>query len=425
MTADLVTHLFLLALGLSVLVRLWLNQRQIIAVSAHRERVPEPFAAQISLAAHQKAADYTLAKARLRRWTTLFNAAVLLAWTLGGGLQSAHAWMSGWTSAPIALGVGTVFLVGIVTWSLELPFSLYHTFVIENRFGFNRITGSLFIQDTLKGAVVAAVIGAPLVAAVLWVMLGTGEAWWLYAWALWFGFSLLLSWLFPTVIAPLFNRFSPLQDATLKDAIEALLTRSGFTSKGVYVMDGSRRSSHGNAYFTGLGKHKRIVFFDTLLNSLSQPQILAVLAHELGHFKHRHILKGLTVSAASGLLFFAVLAWLMPQPAFFAGLGVRTPSVDLALLLFVLVAPVFMYFFQPLFARWSRRHEFEADHYAATHSDPRELALALVRLYRDNASTLTPDRLHSAFYDSHPPAIERIRQLGVNVATIPLRSKEL
>ncbi|MGF1644032.1 MAG: M48 family metallopeptidase [Thiotrichales bacterium] len=413
MSASLITNLFLSALGLSVLIRLWLNQRQMIAVASHRAAVPEPFASQISLEAHQKAADYTLAKARLRRWATVFNAAVLLGWTLGGGLQWAHDLAAIALTHPIALGVGTVFLVGLIAWVLDLPFTLYHTFGIESRFGFNRTTWPILLQDMAKGALLACVFGIPIVAGVLWLMHAAGATWWLYAWALWFGFSLLMTWLFPTVIAPLFNRFSPLQDATLSQSIETLLDRSGFASKGVFVMDGSRRSNHGNAYFTGFGKHKRIVFFDTLLGTLSQPQILAVLAHELGHFKHRHVLKGLAVSALTGLLFFALLAWLMPQPAFYQGLGVSTPSVDLALLLFVFVAPLFTYFAQPLFSQWSRRHEFEADRYAAEQSDPRDLAQALVRLYRDNASTLTPDRLHSAFYDSHPPALDRIRNLQV------------
>lgn len=411
MQATDVTTLFLIALGTSLALRLWLNERQIRSVTAHRDRVPEPFAGRIELAAHQKAADYTLANARFGRWVKLFDAVVLLGWTLGGGLQWSHDLAAGAGLGPLATGVLTVLLVGLIGAALNMPFQLYDTFVIEARFGFNRMTWSIWVQDVIKGAMLALALGTPAVAMVLWFMEAAGTWWWLYAWGGWMAFSLLLTLVFPTWIAPLFNKFSPLDDKDLERDVVDLLQRSGFRSRGVYVMDGSRRSSHGNAYFTGFGNSKRIVFFDTLLASLERRHILAVLAHELGHFKHRHIVKGLIVSAITSLAGFAVLAWLLPQVAVYEGLGVAKPTTDLALLLFVMVTPTFTYFVQPVFAWWSRHHEYEADAYAAQQSSAVDLSQALVRLYRDNASTLTPDALYSAFYDSHPPALARIRHL--------------
>ena len=405
------TVAFLTALGLSLAVELWLDQRQMRAVRGHRERVPEAFRARVSLAEHQKAADYTLARLRLARVARLWDAAVLLWWTLGGGLQWAWDLTGDWGLAGLHRGVGVIVVVGLLSALLHLPFSIYRTFVIEARFGFNRTTPALFVTDLVKGTALALALGVPLLYLILWLMERAGPGWWLWAWAAWFGFTLLLSWAYPTLIAPLFNRFTPLEDASLRQAIEDLLARSGFHSRGIYVMDGSRRSGHGNAYFTGLGRNKRIVFFDTLLETLSPDETLAVLAHELGHYHYRHVLKGLLLSAVSSLLGFAVLAWLLPQPAFYHGLGVATPALPLGLLLFVLVAPVFTFFLQPLMAWYSRRHEFQADCYAARQTSARDLISALVRLYRDNASTLTPDPLYSDFHDSHPPAPVRIRHL--------------
>ncbi len=406
------TVAFLVALGLSLAVALWLDRRQMQAVRAHRGQVPEAFRDRIPLAAHQKAADYTLARLRLARVAQVWDALVLLGWTLGGGLQWAWEQVGAWGLTGLHRGVAVIVLVGLLSALLHLPFSVYRTFVIEARFGFNRTTPALFVSDLLKGALLALLLGVPLLYLILWLMERAGPGWWLWAWAAWFGFSLLLSWAWPRFIAPLFNRFQPLEDRELRTAIEDLLARSGFHSSGVFVMDGSRRSSHGNAYFTGLGRNKRIVFFDTLLEGLSKEEILAVLAHELGHYRYRHVQKGLLLSGLTSLLGFAVLAWLLARPDFYHGLGVETPALPLGLLLFVLVAPVFTFFLQPLLAWYSRRHEFQADCYAARQTDPQALISALVRLYRDNASTLTPDPLYSDFHDSHPPAPVRIRHLA-------------
>ncbi|MBD3620020.1 MAG: M48 family metallopeptidase [Chromatiales bacterium] len=405
------TILFLIALLTSVALRLWLSRRQARHVRAHRDAVPAEFAASIPLAAHQKAADYTLARGRLGRIDLIYGALLLVAWTLGGGLQLLdETWrQAGWNA--LATGTAVLLSVFLLTGLLELPVSVYRTFGLEARFGFNKTTPRTFLADLVKGTLLALVLGIPLIALVLWLMQVTGEHWWLWVWAAWTGFTLLLIWAYPTLIAPLFNRFEPLDDDATRERVERLLARCGFSSNGIFVMDGSRRSGHGNAYFTGLGRHKRIVFFDTLLDTLEPAQIEAVLAHELGHFRRRHVLKGMLLQFALSLAALALLAWLIGTEGYFAGLGIETPSTHLALASFLLVAPVFGFFLQPLLAWLSRRHEFEADAFAASQTDADSLIQALVRLYRDNASTLTPDPLHSAIYDSHPPASVRIAHL--------------
>jgi STE24 endopeptidase len=403
--------LFVLLLAASTLTRSWLNQRQVAAVQRHRDEVPEAFRAQIDLASHQKAADYTVASARIGRWDTLLDAAVALVLTLGGGLSAIdRAWQAAhlpavWHGTVVVLS--TLLLVSLV----GLPLSIWRTFGVEARFGFNRTTVGLFIADLFKGLLLGLVLGGPLVFVILFLMQRAGTLWWLYAWFVWVGFTVLITWAYPSFIAPLFNKFTPLNDAALKERTEALLQRCGFSSRGVFVMDGSRRSVHGNAYFTGVGRNKRIVFFDTLLERLQIAEVEAVLAHELGHFSLHHVRWRLVLSLGLGLVGLAVLGFLAQWPDFYGAFGVATPSSHTALLLFVFVLPVFTYFTTPISAWWSRKHEFEADEFAAKFADARQLAEALVKLYRDNATTLTPDHLHSAFYDSHPPALVRISRL--------------
>jgi STE24 endopeptidase len=405
------TTLFLGFLAASVLVRLWLTQRQIAHIQTHHGEVPVAFADRISLEDHQRAADYSCSKLRVDRvmlaWETLW----LLLWTLGGGISLLDQWFSGLGYPAIVTGIGVIFALTIISSILDLPFSLYNTFVIEERFGFNKTTVATWAVDLLKTAVLLAVLGVPLLAAILWLMNQAGDQWWIYAWLLWMGFSLTMIWAYPAFIAPLFNKFSRLDNSSLQARIEALLSRCGFQSQGVYVVDGSRRSSHGNAYFTGFGKNKRIVFYDTLLESLSEDEVEAVLAHELGHFKRKHITKSLLLSAVVSLAGFALLAWLMRSEWFYSSLGVETASTHAALLLFMMIMPAFTYFISPLFSAMSRKHEFEADEFAHSNSDYKALISALVNMYRDNASTLTPDPLHSMFYDSHPPASIRINRL--------------
>lgn len=405
------TAAYLAALLAGTLLRLWLGSRQIASARAHREHVPEPFAGAVSLAEHRKAADYTVARVRLGALESLIDAGVALAFTLGGGIAAIDAlWRTtGWGEPWLGAGVIVTVLAG--TWVAALPLSLWRTFRTEAAFGFNRTTPALYTLDRLKGLAVALVLGGPLVLAILWLMARAGRAWWVYVWLVWVGVSLLLAWAWPAFIAPLFNRFSPLGDESLRVRIEALLARCGFASKGVFVVDSSRRTAHGNAYFTGVGRHKRIVFFDTLLEQLAAPEIEAVLAHELGHFRLRHVRQHLIVSAAASLAGLAALAWLADQRWFYTALGVPVPSVHAALLLYVLVVPAFLLFVTPLAALWSRRHELAADRFAAEHASASELAAALVKLYRDNATTLTPDAIASAFYDSHPPALARIAHL--------------
>jgi len=405
------TVVFVAALLGAAAIRIWLNLRQSAAVRGHRDRVPDAFASQIDLASHQKAADYTLALARLGRWDLLLDTLVALALTIGGGIEYIDAL---WRPLALALPVhGTLVVLSVllVTAAIALPLSIWRTFVIEARFGFNRTTPGLFVADLLKSMLVSALLGAPLIFVVLLLMQRAGAWWWLYAWFVWVGFTVLITWAWPALIAPLFNKFSPLTDEALKQRTEALLERCGFSSKGIFVMDGSRRSVHGNAYFTGVGRNKRIVFFDTLVERLQQAEIEAVLAHELGHFKLHHVRSRLILSLGMGLAGLALLGSLARWPDFYSALGVSTQAPHTALLLFMFFVPAFTFFLTPLAAWWSRRHEFEADEFAARYADAGQLAEALVKLYRDNATTLTPDPLHSAFYDSHPPATVRISRL--------------
>ncbi|MBL8433022.1 MAG: M48 family metallopeptidase [Dechloromonas sp.] len=390
--------------------RLWLTVRQIRCVAAHRGAVPAGFAERISLAAHQKAADYTVDRNRLAIFTTLVDAALLLALTLGGGLAWLHEF---WAArfAGLGYGLALIFSVMAIGAAVDLPFALYRQFVIEARYGFNRMSLGLFVADLLKHTLLGIVIGAPVILTVLWLMAVMGSTWWFWVWLFWCAFNLLILFVYPTWIAPLFNKFSPLADGEMKSRIEALLTRCGFRANGLFLMDGSKRSSHGNAYFTGFGNNKRIVFFDTLLERLAPPEVEAVLAHELGHFRRRHVLKRIVLMFAASLGFLWLLGQLIDAPWFYAGLGVPAQSTALALILFFLVAPVFTFPFTPVLSWISRRHEFEADAYAAARTEAAALGRALVKLYEDNAATLTPDPLHSLFYDSHPPAAARIARL--------------
>jgi len=403
---------FLCALALASATRLWLAWRQVRHVRAHRAQVPPAFAQTISLAAHQKAADYTIAKNRLAALELVGGAVVLVALTLGGGLQ---ALLTLWARVFVPGGIahGTAFIASVVVLLsvIELPAVLYRTFVIEARFGFNRMTPGLFIADLARHALLATVLGLPLVMLVLWLMARAGPGWWLAVWFVWAGFNLLMLLIYPTFIAPLFNSFRPLSDAELAARIEALLARCGFTAKGLFVMDGSKRSSHGNAYFTGFGAAKRIVFFDTLLSRLAPAEVEAVLAHELGHYRRHHVWKRVALLFAFSLGLLWLLGQLIDARWFYEGLGVTQPGAAVALVLFFVVVPVFSFFLQPLASLLSRRHEFEADAYAATNANARDLVAALIKLYKDNAATLTPDPMHSAFYDSHPPAATRVARL--------------
>ena len=379
---------------------------------AHRDAVPTAFADEISLEAHRKAADYSIAKTRVNIAAIVFDAAILLVLTFGGGLQAIDNLAASFFPGGIARGVVFVAILAVIMSVIELPFSLYRTFGIESRFGFNKMTLAMFFVDLAKHAAIGAALGLPLLFAVLWLMAEMGEMWWLYVWIVWVVFNTLVLALYPTFIAPLFNKFSPMQDGEMKQRIENLISRCGFTSKGLFVMDGSKRSSHGNAYFTGFGKSKRIVFFDTLLSRLEGPEIEAVLAHELGHFRRHHVVKRMAWTFAVSLGFLWLLGTLKDQAWFYEGLNVAYPATDaMALTLFFMVVPVLTFLFQPLLAMYSRKHEFEADEYAAQFTPARDLIRALVKLYKDNASTLTPDPLHSAFYDSHPPASTRIARL--------------
>ncbi|PLX74460.1 MAG: peptidase M48 [Azoarcus sp.] len=412
MSPHLFTVLFLIALGSTLLVKTGLMLRQIRHVRAHRNAVPGAFADSIGLEAHQRAADYTAERVRLSLVELAVSAVFVLALTIGGGLQFISTLCAGlFDAGSIAHGVALLAMLGVISWVIDLPFSLYRTFVLEKRYNFNRMTPALFVSDSLKQAALAAVIGLPLLTGVLWLMAAMGAAWWVWVWAVWLGFNLLVLLIWPTFIAPLFNRFSPLADEQLKHRVESLLERCGFRSKGLFVMDGSRRSAHGNAYFTGFGASKRIVFFDTLLDKLTPQEVEAVLAHELGHFHHKHIVKRLLVLAPASLALFALLGWLLSQPAFFNGLGVTQTGTAAGLALFFLALPWFTFALTPLMSQWSRRHEFEADRYAASHTQANDLVSALVKLYRDNASTLTPDPVYSGFFDSHPPAAVRIARL--------------
>ena len=411
MQAQTVYTLFLLFFAASTLGQLYLSLRQSAAVRRHYGQVPAAFAATVSLAEHQTAADYTLAKQRLARYEIIFQAALLLLFTLGGGLNLLALLSQKMVASPLWQGVLLIGLFTVVSTVLSWPFALYRTFRLEARFGFNQTTAGTWLADQAKGAVLLLVVGTPLLAAVIYVMGVMGSLWWLYVWLLWLGFSLLMLWAFPKWIAPWFNRFEPLADTDLQTRIDRLLQRTGFQSKGVMVMDGSKRSGHGNAYFTGLGRNKRIVFYDTLLNNMQPDEVEAVLAHELGHFAHKHIVKQMALTFVLALAVLYGLGLLLPQPAFYQGLGVQHPSHAMALLLFLLVLPVFTFPFAPLASLMSRRNEFEADRFAAQHTRAADLIAALTKLYRSNAASLVSDGWYSRFYDSHPGAQERIAAL--------------
>ncbi len=416
MNASLTLTLALVvALLAHVALKFWLNARQVRHVAGHRSAVPAAYAQTVSLTDHQKAADYTLAKARLSQIDIAIDAAVLLGWTLLGGLDALNqvllTWMGPGMAQQIALVLGFTLVGGVI----GLPLSLMQTFGVEQRFGFNKMTMGLWLADLAKGLVLGLAIGGPIAALILWLMGAAGPAWWLWAWGSWMGFNLLLLVVYPTFIAPMFNKFQPLQDEALAARVTALMKRCGFSAKGLFVMDGSRRSAHANAYFTGFGAAKRVVFYDTLLARLTPGEVDAVLAHELGHFKHKHIVKRVGAMFAMSLAGFALLGWLSTQVWFYTGLGVR-PSLTgandaLALLLFMLAVPVFSFFIGPLFAALSRKHEFEADAYAKAQTSGADLGSALLKLYEDNASTLTPDPVFVRFYYSHPPASERLARL--------------
>ncbi len=408
------TLVFLIALLVTTLTQIWLAARHIRYVRAHQDKVPEKFAGQINLVDHQKAADYTCAKTRAGYAGILLQVVILLIFTLGGGLSALSNFWVGWLSDPLAHGMALIISTFMIIGIAEIPLSYYRTFVIEEQYGFNKMTPGMFFTDLIKQSVLGLLLGAPLLLGVLWLMEKMGESWWLCAWLAWIAFNLIVLAIYPTWIAPLFNKFTPLEDATLKTRIEQLMNKCGFKASGLFVMDGSRRSNHGNAYFTGFGKTKRIVFFDTLLSRLNPGEIEAVLAHELGHFKHRHVIKRIAISFAMSLAFLWILGYLMGQSWFYEGLDVSVaavPSAAMALILFFLVMPVFTFLLHPISSIYSRKHEFEADAYAAQNSSADDLIHALVKLYQDNAATLTPDPLHSAFYDSHPPAAIRVAHL--------------
>lgn len=410
------TWIVLLFASLATAISLFLSTRQEMHVKAHRDTVPQRFADKISLAAHQKAADYTLAKLSPSNFGQIFALFVLLAWTVGGGLNFLDHFTQSLELSPIWTGVAFLLLFFLISHVIDLPLDIYNTFGIEARFGFNKMTIGLYLSDMFKQLLLMLIIGAGMGWVILSLMAGAGEIWWLYAWAAWTAFMLLMIWAYPTFIAPLFNKFSPLPDGEMKQRIEALLNRCGFQSNGLYVMDGSRRSSHGNAYFTGLGNAKRIVFFDTLLKQLEAIETEAVLAHELGHFHHGHVKKRLAVMILSSLVGFALLGWVTQQTWFYSGLGISSASNHAALVLFMLVLPAFTFALGPIMSHSSRKDEFEADAYAVANSDGEALATALVKMYEDNASTLTPDPWYSRWHDSHPPAPTRIDHIEQRLA---------
>jgi STE24 endopeptidase len=409
------TIVFTVALVLGLLTRFWLSTRQIRHVASHRGAVPQAFAQTISLTAHQKAADYTIAKARLGLLEMALVAAVLLGWTLLGGLSSLNEVLVQWLGQGMAQQLGLLGAFVVIGGLIDLPLSWYQTFVLEQRFGFNKMTFKLWLADLLKAGLIGALIGFPIAALILWMMAATGSLWWLWAWLFWMGFNLLLLVIYPTLIAPLFNKFAPLEDETLKARVTALMQRCGFSAKGLFVMDGSKRSAHANAYFTGFGAAKRVVFYDTLLSKLSAAEVDAVLAHELGHFKHKHVIKRIVSMFSMSLGGFALLGYLAQKGWFYTGLGVQpnlmAANDALALLLFMLTMPLFSFFVAPMLAQLSRKHEFEADAYAVKQTSAQDLSTALLKLYEDNASTLTPDPLYVSFYYSHPGASERLARM--------------
>jgi STE24 endopeptidase len=410
------TLTFVFALITGLLLKYWLNARQIRHVARHRNQVPTAFTQTITLQAHQKAADYTVAKARLGLFDLALGTAVLIGWTLLGGLSWLNQSLMGWLGGGMLQQLTLLATFVVVGGLIELPLTLYRTFVLEERFGFNKMTPKLWFVDFLKSSLIGAIVGLPIAALILWLMNATGSFWWVWAWGVWMGLNLVTLLVYPTYIAPLFNKFSPLEDKDLKDRVTSLMARCGFAAKGLFVMDGSRRSAHANAYFTGFGASKRVVFFDTLLAKLNPQEVEAVLAHELGHFKHKHVIKRIITLFALSLVGFALLGWLATQAWFYTGLGVA-PNLDaandaLALLLFMLAVPVFSFFITPLMAHVSRRHEFEADAYAIAQTNGTNLATALLKLFQDNASTLTPDPVYVKFFYSHPPASERLARMS-------------
>jgi len=411
--------LFLVAALVHVVVEFWLSSRQVSHVRRHRETVPAAFAAVVTPSEYGKAADYAIARQGLARAELLFDTAVLLWLTLGGGLAAIARRVAALDLGTLSSGVALVLATLLVMSALSIPMAAYRTFVFEESYGFNRTTPGVFISDLVKGWLLGGFLGGALAALILWVMAKAGATWWLIAWLVWVAASLLILWGWPRLIAPLFNKFTPLADGSLRARIDALLQRCGFQTEGVFVMDGSRRSSHGNAYFTGLGRAKRIVFFDTLLESLTPAQVESVLAHELAHFRLKHVPQRLLLSAAMSLIGFALLGWLARQSWFYLGLGITTASDATALLLFMIALPSFTWLLSPALAAWSRKHEFEADDFATQHADGRELAGALVQLYRDNASALSTDPLYSAFHDSHPPPAVRVARLLGSASTVP------
>jgi STE24 endopeptidase len=415
--ASTLTLIFITLLIATTLTRFWLGSRQITHVQANRTLVPTAFSENISLEAHQKAADYSTAKTKLALTETAIQALLLLVFTVGGGLQWIDDnWRNILVHHEIIRGALVICSAMLISALIDLPFEYYKTFTVDEKFGFNKMTKAMFFSDLVKHGLVGLALGLPILFAALWLMQGAGTYWWFYLWVVWSLFNILMLAVYPTFIAPLFNKFTPLADESLKTRIEALLAKCGFKSQGLFVMDGSARSSHGNAYFTGFGSSKRVVFFDTLLSRLNTEEIEAVLAHELGHFKHHHVIKRIALMFFISFLGLALLGWLMKQTWFYNGLGVTTPSNYMALILFLLISPVFLFLLRPIMANYSRKNEFEADDYAAKHANANHLVEALVKLYRDNASTLTPDPLHSAFYDSHPPASIRISKLAAYTA---------
>ncbi|MGF6526084.1 M48 family metallopeptidase [Variovorax sp. PvP013] len=414
------TYAFATALTIGLVTKFWLASRQIRHVARHRDAVPAAFATTMTLAAHQKAADYTVAKVRFGLAETAWSAAVVLAWTLLGGLDLLNKVLLDVLGGGVARQLALLAAFAAIGGLLELPFTLWQTFRLEQRFGFNKMTWRLWLADAAKGLVVGVLVGLPIAALILWIMGTAGSMWWLWAWGTWMAFNLLLMLIYPAFIAPLFNKFAPLDDAGLKARVTALMQRCGFAAKGLFVMDGSRRSAHANAYFTGFGASKRVVFYDTLLRQLSAGEVEAVLAHELGHFKHRHIVKRMAMLFAASFAGFALLGWLSGRSWFYAGLGVQpilgASNDAVALLLFMIAVPVFGFFIAPLSARLSRRDEFEADAYAIAQTNGTDLSTALLKLYQDNASTLTPDPVFVKFYYSHPPASERLARMNATTA---------
>jgi STE24 endopeptidase len=411
------TLIFLIALLICYATQFWLAIRQSNYVANHRSSVPDAFKDRVSLVAHQKAADYTIEKGRLGNIDMVIGVVVLLWLTIGGGINAAFMFWTAQITSPLWAGIAALGTVFLVMTLIDIPTSLYQTFVIEEKYGFNKSTMKQFIKDHVMQLGLGAAIGIPLLALILWVMDSVGSLWWFWAWLIIMSFSLLMSWLFPTVIAPLFNKFTPMQEGSLKERIQGLLARCGFNSQGIFIMDGSKRSGHGNAYFTGLGNNKRIVFFDTLVESLDEEELEAVLAHELGHFKRKHVIKMLCASSVMSLIGLAVLGWLINQQWFYTGLGVQQASNAAALLLFMLVSPVFTFFMQPISSYFQRKFEFEADDFAANNAKATKMISGLVKLYEENASTLTPDPLYSAFHYSHPPAAIRIAHLETKMQT--------